>query len=66
MIQLCKIRKKTQTRTKSDKLKNTLSSFRNLIRKSKQPVAIYRYQLLSSFVYLDLASETFNCKILGI
>ena len=37
---------KTQTRIKRDKLKNTITIFfRNLIRKSKQPLVIYRYQL---------------------
>ena len=48
-----KCEKKTQTRTKRDKLKNTITLFfRNLIRKSKQPLDLYRYQLISSFVYL--------------
>ena len=43
--------KKTQTRTKRDKLKNTITLFlRNLIRKSKQRLTLYRYQLFSSFV----------------
>ena len=44
--------KRTQTKTKRVKLKNTITFFRNLIRKSKQPLAIYRYQLLSSLFYL--------------
>ena len=35
--------KKTQTRTKRDRLKNNIIFFRKLIRKSKQPLAIYRY-----------------------
>ena len=54
LIQHCKIRNKTQTRTKRDKLKNTTTLFyRNLNRKSKQPLAIYQYQLISSsfFIY---------------
>ena len=36
-----------QTRTKRDKLKNTITIFLgNLIRKAKQPLVIYQYQLL--------------------
>ena len=62
-MQHCKIRKKTQTRTKKDKLKNTITLF---LEKAKQPLAIYRYQLLSSSVYLQLATETFNYTIIGI
>ena len=42
--------KETQTRRKKDKFKNIF--FRILFRKWKQPLAIYRYQLLSSVVYL--------------
>ena len=54
MIQPCKIRKKTQTRTKRDKMKNTITLLlRNLIRKSKQPIVFYRYQLFK-FVCLTL------------
>ena len=38
--------------------------FRNLIRKSKQPLTDIRY--LSSLVYLESAIETFNYTIFGI
>ena len=43
MIQHSKTRKKNANQKKRDKLKNTITFFRNLIRKSKQPYqpAIY-------------------------
>ena len=59
--------KKNANQNKKNKLKNTITFlFKNLNRKSKQPLAIYRYHLLSSFVYLQLATETFNYTIFGI
>ena len=65
MTQQSKIRKKPKPE-QSDKLKNTFSFFRILIRKSKKPLAIYWYHFLSFFVYLYLATETFNLTISGI
>ena len=50
MIQHCIKRKKRKTEQKGE-VEHYYSFFLNLIRKSKQPLAIYRYQLLSSFVY---------------
>ena len=45
--------KKKQTRTERGWVEEYYYSFfKNLIRKAKQPLAIYRYQLSSSFVYL--------------
>ena len=63
------MKKKTQTRTKWDKLKNTITLFfRNLIRKSKQPLVICRHQLcrlicLSIVGHWDLylAYDNKNC-----
>ena len=50
MIQHCKIRKNNANQNKVKE--HYYSFFRNLFRKSKQPLAIYQYQLLSSFYYL--------------